>query len=272
MFTDDIAGEMREKTDATDTRNASRDSERRDIHEQPDERPSSIHHQGRLSSQLTSCAGSSSETINTPDPDIENSLAYTCMSSSRRGSLKRTKRHLPPEEPNEVHERISVSADLAGAFRNKLLTAAINHGEEEKKVLRTYTPESMKMDDSNSSTSSVHSTTMPDMELFEQENTEEKIHSVDINSRPSTAVKELSLYMEDKTVKSESYLLENNNHPQVDDSFVQRAQSAPVEVASICTQTEWSWIEDMQKYEQMKSEIQSSQDVADETVPKGKLN
>ena len=99
MFTDDIAGEMREKTDATDTRNASRDSERRDIHEQPDERPSSIYHQGRLSSRLTSCAGSSSETINTPDPDIENSLAYTCTSSSRRGSLKRTKRHLPPEEP-----------------------------------------------------------------------------------------------------------------------------------------------------------------------------
>ncbi|CAB4018525.1 Hypothetical predicted protein, partial [Paramuricea clavata] len=268
MFTDDIAGEMREQTDATDTRNASSNSERRDIHAQPDERPSSMYlrqsaiRKGRSRrSSLTSCGGSGSDT---PEPEIEHSLAYTCTSDSRRGSIKRTKRVLPPDEPNEVHEQMTVSADLPGLFRNKLLTAAVK-AEEDRKLLRDHTPESMKMVCSNSTVSSVHSTTMPDMESFELENIEEKIPSVDINSRPSTCEKEQLLYMEDKTVKSESCLLESN--AQHVDSYVQRAQSAPVEVSSICTQTEWSWIEDMQKYEQMKSEMQSSQKV-DETVAK----
>ena len=303
MFTDDIAGEMKEQTDATDTRNTSNNSERRDVHEQPDEKPSSVIlqqsaiHRGRRSS-LTSCGGSSSG-INTPDPDIENSVAYT-SAKSREGSVKRTKKSLPPGEPTEVTERVTINVDLPGLFRNKLITAAINHAEEERKLLRNHTPDSMKMDDSNSTVSSMHSTstmpdmesfgqehieektTMPDLESFEQENmeeettlpnvesfgqenTDERTPSVDINSRPSTLGKEQSLVLEDKTVKSESYLL---NIQQVN-SYVQRAQSAPVEVASICTQTEWSWIEDMKKYEQIKSEIQTSQNFFEETVAKG---
>ena len=322
MYTDDIAGgEMKEQTDATDTRNASNNSERRDfVPEQPDERPSSIVlqqsaiHRGRRSS-LTSCGGSGSD-LNTPDPDIENSLAYTSTSKSREGSVKRTKKSLPPGEPNEVTERIAVSVDLPGLFRNKLIAAALNHAEEERRVLRNHTPDSMKMDDTNSSVSTEHSTstmhemesfeqdnterrttsmpemesfeqenterrttsmpemesfeqenterqttsTMPEMESFEQENMDEETPSIDINSRPSTRGKERLLVLEDKTVKSESCLL---NIPRVD-SYVQRAQSAPVEVTSTCTQTEWSWIEDMKKYEQMKSEMQT-----DETFAKG---
>ena len=304
MYTDDIAGGgMKEQTDATDTRNASNNSERRDfVPEQPDERPSSIVlqqsaiHRGRRSS-LTSCGGSGSD-LNTPDPDIENSLAYTSTSKSREGSVKRTKKSLPPDEPNEVTERIAVSVDLPGLFRNKLIAAALNHAEEERKVLRNHTPDSMKMDDTNSTVSTEHSTstmhemesfeegntgrhttsmpemesfeqenterrttsTVPEMESFEQENMDEETPSIDINSRPSTRGKERSLVLEDKTVKSESCLL---NIPQVD-SYVQRAQSAPVEVASTCTQTEWNWIEDMKKYEQIKSEMQT-----DETFAKG---
>ena len=303
MYTDDIAGGgMKEQTDATDTRNASNNSERRDfVPEQPDERPSSIVlqqsaiHRGRRSS-LTSCGGSGSD-LNTPDPDIENSLAYTSTSKSREGSVKRTKKSLPPDEPNEVTERIAVSVDLPGLFRNKLIAAALNHAEEERKVLRNHTPDSMKMDDTNSTVSTEHSTStmhemesfeegntgrrttsmpemesfeqentvrrttsMPEMESFEQENMDEETPSIDINSRPSTHGKERSLVLEDKTVKSESCLL---NIPQVD-SYVQRAQSAPVEVASTCTQTEWSWIEDMKKYEQIKYEMQT-----DETFAKG---
>ena len=268
MFTDDVADEMKEQTDATDTRNTSSNSERRDTHEQPDERPSSKYlpqsaiHKGRRSS-LASCPGSSSEP-NTPDPDIENSLAFTSPSNSRRGSLKRTKRSLPPDEPNEVPERITV--ELPGLFRNKLLTAAINHAEEERKLLRDHTPESMKMNDSNSSVSSPHSTNMPDNELFDMlENTEEKTPSLD-NSRPSTYGEEKS-YIQEKAVKSESCLLAKKI--QQEDSDVQRAQSAPVEVASICTQTEWSWIEDMKMYEQIKSEIHSSQSMRDETTVEG---
>jgi hypothetical protein len=264
MFTDDIAGEMKEQTDA---RNASSSSGRRDIHEQPDERPSSMYlsqsavHKDRLS--MSSCTASSPTSTNsdpnTPEPDIENSLAHTSAMKSRQGLTKRAKRCLPPEEQNVVQERLSTTAELPGLLRNKLLSAAVSHAEEERKLLRDHTPDSMKMDDeSNSTRSSVNSTTTPDMESFDQQNLEGKISD---NSRSSTFDKNQSLYMEDKTAKSESYLLVRNVQ-QVD---MQRAQSAPVEVASICTQTEWSWMEDMQKYEQLKSEMQSSKKVTDET-------
>ena len=261
MFTDDTAGEMREQTDA---RNASSSSERRDIHEQPDERPSSTYlhlsavHKG-LTSSLTSSGSAGSSTSDTPEPVyIENSLAHTRGLKSREGS-KRTKRCLPPEELNVVHERLSVTEELPGLLRNKLLTAAVSHAEEDRKLLRDHTPDSMKMDDeSNSTVSTVQSETTPDMKSFDQENMEGEIGD---NSRPaSTPVKNQSLFVDDKTVKSESYLLESNIR-QVD---VQRSQSAPLEVASICTQTEWSWMEDMQKYEQMKSEMQFSPKVAEE--------
>lgn len=270
MFTDDITGEMREQSEATGSGDASSRSERRDIPEQPDERPSSIYLQhsvirkGRRSS-VSSLAGSGSD-ANTPDPEIENSLAYTCTSKSGRGSLKRTKRSLPPDEPNEVHERITVGVDHPGQFRNKLLTAAVNDAEEEKKLLRDHTPDSMKMNDSNSTVSSVDSTSMPEMETFDQDNAGEK-NALVVNSRQPTPCKQQS-FMEDKTVKSESYLLTSNLQPA--DSFVLRAQSAPVEVASICTQTEWSWIEDMRRCEQMKSELIPTQKIADDTVQNGR--
>lgn len=267
MLTDDRAREMKEQTDATNTRNASSISERRDTHEQPEERPSSMYqsasYKDRQRSSLTSCAGSASDP-HTPDPEIESSLAYTCSSSSRRGSIKREKRDLPPDEPNVVHEPVTLTADLPGLLRNKLLTAALSFADEEKKLLRDHTPESMQMNDTNSTVSSVHSPVMPGIGSIDQEeNMEEKVPSM--CSRVSIPDHE-QLFMEDKSVRSESYLLQ---YAERVNCGVIRAQSAPVEVTSIHTQTDWSWMEDMQRYEQMKSEIESAQNLASDAADNG---
>ena len=258
--------ELKECSDVSENRENCSSSEKRNAIDlarnvresvEQEERPSSLKSPSAVTkeghSSLSSFASSGSET---PDGDIENSVAFS-YDNRRKSSIKRTKRYLPPDEPNEVSNKgllESINPESPGLLRNILLSAAVNEVEKDRSLNKDIDAdleitENLMLDDLCSSTSENAE------EDSERENNEEngisqntEKNSVEDNEEFSPFGKILS--RSDKSAKSETCLLDGNNQRTV--SYLKRPKSAPVEVASICTQTEWSWLEDMKIFEKLR--------------------
>lgn len=257
--------ELKECSDASENRESCSSSEKRNAIDlarnvresvEEEERPSSLKSPSAVTkeghSSLSSFASSGSET---PDGDIENSVAFS-YDNRRKSSIKRTKRYLPPDEPNEVSNNgllETINPESPGLLRNILLSAAVNEVEKDRSVNKDINadleiPENLMLDDLCSSTSENAE------EDSERENNEE--NGISQNTEKNTVEDEefspfRKIYSRsDKSAKSETCLLDGNNQRIV--SYLKRPKSAPVEVASICTQTEWSWLEDMKIFEKLR--------------------
>lgn len=267
-----------ERGDANDEQNDSVSSEKREILRKSDERPSSpvsssgastTYHHPSVGSSCSGSIGPGSSSCslsfydNTGEPDIEKSLAYT-NNRNTKAVVKRTKQTLPPGEVNVVEESTALTERVSGMFRNKFVGAALSRAEEERRMLHSQTPESIMTVVSNSTLTSGN--TDADNENLEKlQDLDEKM-SPEMNSGSSTINSTLLFSVKDKTSLSETNMLHEKSMMTKVIDDVQRSNSAPVSFSSTCTQTEWSWIEDMKKYADMKSKEESSQTEFDESI------
>ena len=261
--------ELKEQSNTSESREGNSNSERRDslelarnIHEDDEEeRPCSLNSQTAVTKERRSSHSSSPGSgRDTPEPDIESSLAYKSYTKSSR---KRSKRYLPPDEPNEVNEWISeevVSPESPALLRNKLLTAVVNQAEKDRKVIKdSEALESLLVDDLNSSSSSIQIGKFDEslQKKYYDDDTVFVSQNADKNC-PVNNGRSASSLEDEKSTKSETSLLGCDN--QQISAYKKGPKSAPgpVGVASRCTQTEWSWLEDMKRFDSLRSRLQHS--------------
>lgn len=80
-------------------------------------------------------------------------------------------------------------------------------------------------------------------------------------SRPSSA-SSLSSSLAERTNKPEVFFhdSEGDHLKHKERSFITRAENTTTEVVSICTQTEWSWLKDMELYQEMEQRCKADWD------------